>query len=426
MIHQIFAITVKELKVLAHDRGALVGLFLLPIAFILVMTTTLQGVFDSGSSNNPVYLLVVNQDSGDLAGKVLADLGGVSGLKLVDQQDGLPLTRAEADDLITAGKYSLALVFPADFSAQIQQAATDPQAGKSTVTFISDPTVGSQLLDPTRGMVEGYVEREASLAQTSLRTASGFAQMEAQAPPNQAAIIQAIGNQFIDQFAAGAQDSASANSGVAYEVVSPAKYQAVKRPSSAEQNVPAYTIYGVFFIMQTIATGIFREKNDGTFQRLQAAPLHRSVLLIGKLLPYYLVNLAQIALMFSVGVLVFHIGLGHAPFALALLSLACAAAATGLGLLITTLGKTIEQVSSLSTLLAVLLSVAGGMMVPVYVMPRFMQTVALITPHAWALTGFQDVIVRGLGISAVLPSVGVLLGFAVVFWGLAVWRFRFD
>jgi ABC-2 type transport system permease protein len=425
MINQIFAISIKELKVLLRDRGAMVSLFLLPVAFILVMTIALQGVFDSGSSDNPITLLVVNHDQGDLAGKVLVDLGNVSGLDLVDQQDGLLLTRVEADDLIAAGKYSVALIFPADFSARIHQAVIDPQAAGSTVTFIADPAVGRQLLDPVRGMVQGYVEREASLAQSAQRTAMGFEQMAAQAPANQAFLIRAVGNQFTAHYA-GVQDPGGTNLGVTYEVVSPAKYQSVKRPSSSEQNVPGYTIYGVFFIMQTIATGMFREKNDGTFRRLQAAPVHRAVLLTGKMLPYYLINLVQIALMFTVGVLVFQISLGNDPFALALLSLACAAAATGLGLLITTLGKTLEQVSSMSTLLAVLLSVVGGMMVPTYVMPNFMQVVSWVTPHAWALAGFQDVMVRGLGVDAVLPAIGVLLGFSVAFWGIAVRRFRFD
>jgi ABC-2 type transport system permease protein len=68
----------------------------------------------------------------------------------------------------------------------------------------------------------------------------------------------------------------------------------------------------------------------------------------------------------------------------------------------------------------------GGMMVPISIMPAFMQTLARFTPHNWALQGFQDVIVRGLGVSATLPSLGMLLAFALAFWILALWRFRFD
>ena len=104
MFNQIIAITVKEFKVLLHDRGAFTGLFILPIVFILVMTVALQGVFDTGGSNHPIDLLVVNQDQGATAGKVIADLRTATGLSLVEQQNGQPVTRAEAEALILAGQ----------------------------------------------------------------------------------------------------------------------------------------------------------------------------------------------------------------------------------------------------------------------------------------------------------------------------------
>jgi ABC-2 type transport system permease protein len=72
------------------------------------------------------------------------------------------------------------------------------------------------------------------------------------------------------------------------------------------------------------------------------------------------------------------------------------------------------------------MSALGGIMVPISVMPAFMQKIALVIPHYWALTGFQDVIVRGLGMSAALPVVGILLVYALVFWVLALWKFRFE
>jgi ABC-2 type transport system permease protein len=425
MIYQIFAITLKEFKVLLRDRGAFTGLFILPIAFILVMTTALQGVFNAGGSNNPVALLVVNLDQGPIAAKVLEDLHSNSGLALFEQLNGKPLTRQAAEDLIVARQYSIAIVFPPDFSESILKAASDPKAVKAVVSFVADPAVGSRLLAPTRGLVQGTIEREAFIAQAPQQTIEGFNQMAAAAPQAQAALIHDLGERYSTQFSS-AQFSANPNLGVDTQVVAPAMYVATHRPSSAEQNVPGYTIYGVFFITSTISVSLFREKNEGTFRRLQAAPISRAALLSGKLLPYYLINLIQIALMFGVGVVVFHISLGVHPLTLAPISLATAAAATGLGMLIASLGKTQEQVGSLSTVLSIVMSALSGMMVPISVMPAFMQKIAMVIPHYWALTGFQDVIVRGLGMSAVLPVVGVLLGYALVFWVVALWKFRFE
>ncbi len=205
----------------------------------------------------------------------------------------------------------------------------------------------------------------------------------------------------------------------------PKRFEVRRRPTSTEQNVPAYTIFGVFFIVLTLASSFLQEKKDGTFQRILVAPLSKTALLIGKLLPYYLVNLAQIGLMFGIGVVIFGIHFGNIP-ALVTVSLALAAAANGLGLMVASLAKTEAQVNGLSVLLAITLAALGGMMVPTFIMPGFLKALSLFTPHAWALSGYQDVIIRGLGMKDILSETFVLLGFASLFFGIALWRFRFD
>jgi ABC-2 type transport system permease protein len=129
--------------------------------------------------------------------------------------------------------------------------------------------------------------------------------------------------------------------------------------------------------------------------------------------------------MFAVGVVFFDLRLGNIP-ALILVSLALSAAANGLGLLVATIGRTEAQVNGLSVLLAITLSALGGMMVPAFVMPGFMKTLSQFTPHAWALAGYHDVMIRGLGMRDVLGETGVLFGFSALFFLLALWRFRFN
>jgi len=164
---------------------------------------------------------------------------------------------------------------------------------------------------------------------------------------------------------------------------------------------------------------------DGTSRRLLAAPLPRPALLAGKLLPYYLVNLLQVAVMFGVAHFVFGMVLGQ-PAALLAVSLTLAAAATGLGVLVATLGKTQAQSSGLSVRLTLTMSAVGGCMVPTFAMPDFMQALARFTPHGWAMQAFQDVLVRGYGLAGVWPEVAALLGFAAAFFLVGVWRFHFD
>jgi len=112
------------------------------------------------------------------------------------------------------------------------------------------------------------------------------------------------------------------------------------------------------------------------------------------------------------------------PLAFAAISVAASLSATGLGLLIASLARTNEQLGGLGTLLVVTMAALGGVMVPRSVMPEAMKTLGWITPHAWALSAYQDVLVNGAGLGAILPALGALLAFAGVFFGIAVWRFR--
>jgi ABC-2 type transport system permease protein len=412
MIRQVIAITLKELKVLWLDREALALLFAMPMFFILVMSFALEGVFQAGSKGHPIEILVVHKNGGRVADRAIADLKRTEGLILIETYEGIPLTSDKAEQLIHKGVYPLALLFPEGYTEQILKTTNDPQKEKVAVYLISDPAMNFQLLATVKGAIQGAIERQVLLARIPQRLKERLGTlggMEGQ----------------LENLMGDTNVSERERSGVVFIHTFPKGFNVGRRPTATEQNVPAYTIFGVFFIVLTLASSFLQEKKDGTFQRILAAPLSKTALLIGKLLPYYLVNLVQIGLMFSIGVVVFGIKLGNLP-ALVIISFALAAAANGLGLLVAALGKTEAQVNGLSVLLAITLSALGGMMVPTFIMPDLMKTLSLFTPHAWALAGYHDIIIRGLGTKDVLTEMAVLLGFASFFFIVALLRFRFD
>jgi ABC-2 type transport system permease protein len=149
----------------------------------------------------------------------------------------------------------------------------------------------------------------------------------------------------------------------------PAGMEIEQSPNSVQQNVPGWTLFGVFFISQTLATSVLEEKKVGTFRRLLVAPMSRAALLLGKLAPFLVVNLVQIVLMFAVGVFIMplvgapKLELGSHPEALILISLAVSLAATGLGLLIAALAVLAEQIGGIGSLLVVTMAALGGVMV---------------------------------------------------------------
>jgi ABC-2 type transport system permease protein len=424
MIRQIIALALKELNVLWHDREALALLFLMPVFFILLMSLALEGVFETGTSARPLKILVVNEDRGRTAQETIDALGKVEGIELVRTWEGGPLTLEQARDRIARQEFGLALHFRRHMSEQIKAGRARTGHSDPGLVLIVDPTLNYHLLSSLKGTIQGVVERQALLYRLPQLIANRAAALEENSGLDTTVVMDTTPSQITDLVSHLSVEILD-QPGAVISIIPLQAGQRAQRPTSTEQNVPGYTIFGVFFIVLTLASSFIKEKNDGTFQRILTAPLSKTALLVGKLLPYYLVNLIQIVLMFAVGVIIFDLYLGSIA-GLLLVSLALSAAANGLGLLVAALGRTEAQVNGLAVLLAIILSALGGMMVPVFVMPGCMQTLAQFTPHAWALAGYHDVMIRGLGVRDVLGEAGVLLIFAGLFFLVAWWRFRFD
>jgi ABC-2 type transport system permease protein len=417
VIGQILAISIKELKILWQDRQALVLLFLMPAFFILVMSFALEGVFESGTKDRPVEVLVVNLDPGRLGNDTIQDLKKLEGLLFIEIEQPPTLDLLAAEEWAQQKGFGFVLVFPPHYTADLLRSKTDAMEKGAKVLLIIDPTISRPIASNVKGAIRGVIEKRRLTTQVSETLQSFFQSLQEQLP------FPGFSPEGLKEKVE--EDLAAApNHGIMVETRYLRKSEKSRIPTATEQNVPAYAVFGVFFIVLTLARSILREKIEGTFLRLLCAPLPKIVILLGKLLPYYIVNLIQIGLMFAIGVLIFQMHLGSIA-ALFLTSLSLAASAGGLGLLVASLGRTESQVDTLSVLLAISLSALGGMMVPVFIMPQVMQKISLVTPHAWALKAFHDVIIRDLGVSDVLPEAGVLLGFALAFFSVALWRFRF-
>ena len=424
MLYQIFMTTWKDLKILLKDPGGLATLFLMPAMFILVMSVALAGTFGNGD-DKPVDVLVVNQDSGEIGAALVSDLKAAGGLNIETEWEGARLTRAKAEELIVAQRRNIAIVIPAGFTDAINRAALETPAGQTrtpmTIDLVADPTTSDQVLGPIKGALAGLSQQ--AVARELMP--KGIDLIFSQLGQNGMQVPLAAQNQFKQQ----ATQSAAP---VKIAQTQPAGIQIEKFPNTVQQNVPGWTLFGVFFISQQLASSILEEKKTGAFRRLLVAPMSRATILLGKLTPFLIVNLIQIALMFAVGVFILpllsmpRLELGAHPEGLLLISLVVSLAATGLGLMLSALAKTAEQIGGLGSLLVITLAALGGVMVPRFVMPNFMQTLGLITPHAWALMAYQDILMRGYSLAQILPECAALMGFAAVFFGVALWRFKWD
>ena len=197
--------------------------------------------------------------------------------------------------------------------------------------------------------------------------------------------------------------------------------------TAVQQSVPAWLIFGMFFVVIPIAGVLIQERSDGTLTRLATFGVSHGALLGGKLLAFMLLNWVQLAFMLLIGRwLVPLLGgdalhLDVAPGWFMLMVGATSAAAVGLALLIAACTRTFDHAAALGSGLNVVLGAIAGVMVPRMLMPPLLQSVSEWSPMGWALDGMQSVFLGDPDAAFILPRAGLLLGFATLCL-LAAWR----
>jgi len=193
----------------------------------------------------------------------------------------------------------------------------------------------------------------------------------------------------------------------------------------ANQSVPGMASMYVLFSLLSLAAVLVTERQQGTLQRLFTVPTTRLNIVLGKIFGAYLFGIIQFTIFVVMGTFLGTEWGSNYP-AIALLVLAYCLAGTALGFVLATLVKTPDQAGGMVTLIGLTLAPLGGAWWPLEIVPPTMRTIGHLSPIAWVMDGFRDVIYYEGGVIDVLPEVGVLLAMAAVLITFAVWRFRYE
>ncbi len=167
---------------------------------------------------------------------------------------------------------------------------------------------------------------------------------------------------------------------------------------------------------------LLRERRQGIWRRLRAAPVSGTTLLTGKALGTALVALAQIAVTFTVGALVFGVRLTGSPVGFALMAFSAALLSAATGLLVAAAGGNEARARSVAILVILTLSLLGGLWLPAFLLPEWVQKLALALPTTWAARGLEGVIWQGMGFTGAWHCALALTGFSAGFLVIAWWR----
>jgi ABC-2 type transport system permease protein len=387
MNRQLWACAGKEALLLWRDWHGLLLLFAMPLVFILVMSLAMQEQF-AARAGKRLAVVAVDRDDSAASRELLARLAA-SGAFALQQPQPLPTT-AQVQAQLRAGGYAFALEIGKGYGDRLRQPPATAAPPLVAVTVAADSGRQTELI---------------------------FL----------AALREALGRQRVDLLLAeiGAELPGAEATGTELAVGYAYREGDGQAPSAVQQNVPAWLVFAVFFVVIPLSNTLIRERELGMLRRLRSVGVSGFTLLASKWLTFFAVNLLQVLSMLLAGrYLVPLVGgeallLNGSPPALVLLAVALSAAALGYALLIAVVAKTTEQATMLGGAGNIILAAIGGIMVPTFVMPAALQTVAGLSPMNWGLQGFLDVLLRGGGIAEVWPEAAALLAFGAATLALA-------
>ena len=404
----------KEARIIGRDHQALFLFFVLPVLFVLILSLALRDAF--GDRPGATFdVLMVSQDKAEVSQSIVEAFRANSHIRLTQSDTA---SEAEARQWLVDGRYRFVVLVPADATAQAERRLGEIMAKVPPELRLEKPVELVVLADPAlRSDYRKVLEGSLNLALHGVEMKLGREQLE-----------QTLRMTQGEQFVLPNMEKSRLFEPVRGETVT--RKGSGPTPTSVQQNAPAWTLLAMFFLTVPLSVSFIREREQGSLFRLQTMTVPPWVVLGGKALPYFVINLIQMISILAVSVYVLpllggdKLELGNAPLALLLIGASASLAAIGFGIAVAMYARTTEQATSFSSATVMIMAALGGILVPKAVMPPLMQDIAVLSPLSWGLDGFLDVFVRGGGITQVLPEALGLLAFSAVCHGIAILRYR--
>lgn len=403
-MRKILTIAWNDIKIEFSERSTLVFFLILPIVFTLILGSALGGAGGEEESGDQRFIVLVSDEDGtDLSRQLLAQIETSQEIRPVERP------AAEAASLVEDGQVVAALTIPAGFEAALlegQPASLDLLLAQDNNAAVA----AEQAVRASLSRLDGAVR--AALAATS-----------------QAGEIRPFDQQDEQQayFLASLERAQEVLSRPAAQVELASSPQTPVRIASGFEQASSGQLVTWTLLTLLAASGVFvDERLGGTLRRLLVTPTRKATILLGKVAGRYVMGILQMTLLIGFGAWVLKVNWGRSPAALALVVGAFGLAAVALGVLLGAFSKTRSQASGLTVFFSMLTAALGGAWWPLEITPPTYQAVVRVLPTTWAMSGFNDVILRGQGVAGVLPEVGVLLLFAAVFFGIGLARLRFE
>ena len=401
----------KEIILLARDWAGLGLLFIMPMVLIIVMSA-IQDITFKKIADARLSILLLDLDQDTLGASIHRGLEENGFFEVVT----LPREEAQTEEnvrkFVAESEYQIGLVIREGSTRQIRERGR--QFVRSTLLDEEPENTGPSGAGPRPSEVVLYFDPVIKKSfRESVKTA-----LEVFTTRLESKILYTALSEEMEELVPGmSMPDPSASEGIRVEEIYATNPLNEIVPNSVQHNVPAWTIFAMFFIVIPLTGNLVKERDSGTGIRLKIMPGNYLHVMGSKVTVYLLVCLIQMVMMLLVGIYLLpemglpSLDLGPHKPAIALMGIAVGLAATGYGVLIGTVATTHEQAATFGSVSVIILAALGGLWVPVFMMPSVMQVISNFSPLNWGLEGFYRIFLHGEGIAGVWKYAGWLILF---------------
>lgn len=421
MLKQLLACIKKEILLLIRDIGGLVILFIMPLILVVTVTKIQKSTYDSFAEAT-IPVLFIDHDQDSISAVVKKYISQSGNLKIVSELNGKKLTEDELKSEVFKGKYQVGIVIPERLSKDL-----DYKINQNVEQILNEFAFDSTEVKYNQQVIPKTIKLYFDPA-TSLAFKDNVSNVLDQliTDTENKSIYKAFQQEM------GSEDLSFQNEKfIHFQEIVPEDSKSILKPNVTQHNVPAWTLFAIFFIVVPLSINIVKEKSLGTHVRLLTSPMPYSVQIIGKTITYLAISLFQFTMILGVAKFVFPLidlpsfKTDGILFSIYGLTVFASLAAIGLGLLIGTIAKTQEQSAPFGATLVVILAAIGGVWIPVFAMSDFMQHFAKISPMNWALDGYYSLILRNQSFIEIVPNIILLILFYIITLFAALYYDRF-
>lgn len=352
-------------------------------------------------------VLLIDQDGGIIGKRLKATMQEAERIQLIESIDNID----EAINRVAKGDFQVCIFIPKNSSKQLETKAQTLFDHDSS----TDQTVSSLPIYFDPGVLPGF--RSGIMAMLQLTVFRIEMESKIQVLEQKAAELMPPPG-MTDEAQSFDLKRLSDNLLVVEEKL--AGEEITSHPSAVQRNIPAWSLFGLFFTCIPLAGSLLMERKSGIWIRLRSQPVSPVSLLIGKIIGYVGICFCQVSLIVLIGHYLFpYIGLpafhlAGNVLALIVITLSCSLAACGYGVFLGSICTTLEQASMFGSISIVIAAALGGTMVPTYAMPGIMQQISVYSPLNWGLNSYLDVLLRGF----TLPQIGNNILKLSIFFGI--------